>query len=631
MSSDSRPASRAQQLHEEAIRTLTAGRVDEGMALLKKALAAAEGSPMASSIILNDLGMACWQKGQLTAAEKHYKKAVTLGPMNARALGNYGAFLVEQKRLDEAEPMLKQALAMLPGHYKIQSDYGRLMHRRGRLATAERHYLEAIRLNPEWVNAYCNLGDLLVEMNRHEEAASAYVAALKLRPKNVAAHNGMGKLCVKMKRFDEALDWFNKALALDPALERSWERKLNLLERTHRLEEAEEALKQAKAACPNSLNIGSIEARLLRRAGKLDEAIALLEKLRPAAEQLEKTDPQLLWGILFELAELYDRTDRYDAAFASMARAKAGEANDVKALAYDKDELPLRVGILNDLFTPNLARRPGAAPLAKAPVFLVGFPRSGTTLLDQILSSHPKIRVADEEPAVDKMARDIVDAYAASFPRRKQGNAGHPALAALADLTLEDVQAMRKRFFAEHGAWTENWDGVFIDKLPLNIIHAGLIGRTFPGTKFILALRHPCDAVLSCYLRRFDLNTAMVQFFSLEDAAQFYDAVFRLWEHYNSVLKLDVHAIHYEDVVSDFRPAVGPLLDFLGLAWDDAVLEYDRTAREKAHISTPSYHQVTQKIYTRASGRWLRYRKHMEPVLPILAPWVNKFGYSMDQ
>jgi hypothetical protein len=211
------------------------------------------------------------------------------------------------------------------------------------------------------------------------------------------------------------------------------------------------------------------------------------------------------------------------------------------------------------------------------------------------------------------------------------GHSGHSALSGLADFPLSEVEGMRAQYFTEHGGWAATWEGVFIDKLPLNIVHAGLITRVFPGAKFILALRHPCDVVLSCFLRRFDLNTAMVQFLDLEGAARFYDAVFSLWGRYTSVMKLDVHAIHYEDVVSDFRPTVASLLDFLGVPWNDAVLEYDRTAREKAHISTPSYHQVTQKIYTRASGRWLRYRKHMEPVLPILEPWVKKLGYSMDQ
>jgi len=123
----------------------------------------------------------------------------------------------------------------------------------------------------------------------------------------------------------------------------------------------------------------------------------------------------------------------------------------------------------------------------------------------------------------------------------------------------------------------------------------------------------------------------MARFLDLEDGARFYDEVFGLWDHYTKTADLGVHMIRYEDVVADFRPTVASLLDFLGLEWSDAVLEFDKTAREKTRIKTPSYRQVTEKIYTRASGRWLRYRKHMEPVLPILAPWALKYGYAMDE
>ena len=132
-------------------------------------------------------------------------------------------------------------------------------------------------------------------------------------------------------------------------------------------------------------------------------------------------------------------------------------------------------------------------------------------------------------------------------------------------------------------------------------------------------------------MQRFELNPAMAQFLSLKDAAKFYDAVFGLWDHYTNVMTLDVHTIRYEDVVSDFRPTVAALLDFLGVPWNDAVLEYDKTAREKPRINTPSYHQVTQKIYTRASGRWVKYHRHLAPVLDILKPQVEKSGYKIDK
>jgi hypothetical protein len=131
-------------------------------------------------------------------------------------------------------------------------------------------------------------------------------------------------------------------------------------------------------------------------------------------------------------------------------------------------------------------------------------------------------------------------------------------------------------------------------------------------------------------MQNFDLNNVTIRLLDLQDAARFYAEVFELWEHYREVLKLNAHVVRYEDVVSDFRPAVAKLLESLGLDWDDAVLEYDRTARAKTRIHTPSYAQVSQKIYTSSSGRWQRYRSHLESILPILGPHALRYGYLMD-
>jgi hypothetical protein len=131
-------------------------------------------------------------------------------------------------------------------------------------------------------------------------------------------------------------------------------------------------------------------------------------------------------------------------------------------------------------------------------------------------------------------------------------------------------------------------------------------------------------------MQDFNMNPYMQQFLDLDDAARFYRQTFDLWERYCGMLGLDVHTVHYEDLVSDFRPNVAGILNFLGVAWNDAVFEHDRTALTNTRIHTPSYHQVAEKIYARASGRWLRYRSQMETVIPILAPYAEKFGYTMD-
>ena len=168
---------------------------------------------------------------------------------------------------------------------------------------------------------------------------------------------------------------------------------------------------------------------------------------------------------------------------------------------------------------------------------------------------------------------------------------------------------------------------LIVDKFPLNIVDIGIIHRVFPDAKFILALRHPCDCVLSCFMQTFKLNDAMANFLSLDQSARLYAAVMELWSIYRQKLNLNVHVLKYEDLVEDFDGTCKSLISFLGLEWDDNLRNYQKTALDRSSIKTPSYNQVTQPLYKQASGRWINYRKQMQPVLPVLRPWIEAFGY----
>ena len=156
------------------------------------------------------------------------------------------------------------------------------------------------------------------------------------------------------------------------------------------------------------------------------------------------------------------------------------------------------------------------------------------------------------------------------------------------------------------------------------------VRRLFPDAKIILALRHPCDVVLSCYITNFRANDGMASFLRLETAAELYDLSFRYFERAAQLFDFPVHSVVYERVVADKEPELKALFDFIGLDWHDAVLEHEATAKGRGRIKTASYAQVVEPIYTRSAGRWWNYRKQLEPVLPILEPWVKKFGYSLD-
>jgi hypothetical protein len=203
-------------------------------------------------------------------------------------------------------------------------------------------------------------------------------------------------------------------------------------------------------------------------------------------------------------------------------------------------------------------------------------------------------------------------------------------VAGLAGLDVDAIGDARSFYFEEVGKVAQYEAGkLLIDKSPLFLSKAATIHRLFPNARFILALRHPCDALLSCFMSNFRLNTAMSNFLRLEDAAEFYDLTFRHWERSRELFSLNVHTIVYERLVEDVEGEVRPLFDWLGLDWREEALDHRRTAKARGLITTASYSQVTEQIYQRAAGRWEGYRRHLEPVLPVLAPWIEKFGYSL--
>ncbi len=254
-------------------------------------------------------------------------------------------------------------------------------------------------------------------------------------------------------------------------------------------------------------------------------------------------------------------------------------------------------------------RRPSAFA-TKAPVFLVGFPRSGTTLLDQVLSSHGHISCLEE-------TEHLAFALAAVFKSTAK-------LAAMGSLTDGEIETIREAYWRNVGETTAE---IVVDKLPLNIVVLPLIKAVFPDAKIIVALRDPRDVVLSCFQQRFAINVAMAQFLELGRAGAYYDQVMSLFELCRDRLGLDLHQVRYEDVVGDLETAARALCAFLGVPFEAAMLNYRQTALSR-DIATPSARQVIEPLYNRSIGRWRRYQDELGPILPGLTAWAQRYGYE---
>lgn len=519
----------------------------------------------------NNLGNARSALGDATGSIAALERAVALDPRAAPTRVNLATALRAAGRRNEAEAVLRTAA----------KDFAQDPH---------------------------PLLDLYVQLKtdgRHEEALPVLEEAARRDPDDPATQLKLGIEYGLVMRPDLAEGAYRRVLERTPGERDAYLGLAIQYEHTNREEEFAPLIALAEANGLDSGTLAFLRALEHRRAGRFEEGLFCLAQVPEDLESERTTHLR---------ATLLDRLGRSDEAFGwfeeTARRHIANPSAPLDRAATLREELRGELAAM----TPDWAAGWTAAPPQDrpAPVFLVGFPRSGTTLLDTILMGHPGTLVLEEKPPLN-----LVDEAIGGF-------------AALATMDAAAVTAARARYFEEVAKLGNPAPGqLIVDKSPLFLHKVPLIRRLFPDARFILALRHPCDVLLSCFMSNFRLNKAMSNFLRLEDAADFYDLSFRHWERAEALFAPPVHVISYERLVADVPGEVRPLFDWLGLDWHEAALDHTATARARGLITTASYAQVTEPIYTRAAGRWHRYRDHLAPVLPVLAPWAEKFGYTI--
>ncbi|MCA1653780.1 MAG: sulfotransferase [Sphingomonadales bacterium] len=284
------------------------------------------------------------------------------------------------------------------------------------------------------------------------------------------------------------------------------------------------------------------------------------------------------------------------AAFTAMNRA------DAMATPHWAEGVRRYRAMLDATLADNVRGRPKSAcpETRRPPFFLLGFPRSGTTLLDTFLMGHPDVEVHEERPYLDAAA------------------------------AFTDASEARVAYWRALDREVERPSSVQIDKYPLATARAPLINAMFPTARYFFALRHPCDVVLSCFMTRFRLNWGVSAFLPLDDAADTYDRVMTIWTRTRERSDLDVQEVRYEALIARPEEVLREATDFAGVGFERTMLDHRVTARTRGMISTPSHAQVVEQLYGRAAGRWRRYREFLEPVLSRLAPWCERFGYDLS-
>lgn len=360
---------------------------------------------------------------------------------------------------------------------------------------------------------------------------------------------------------------------------------------------------------------GVLMAAQERRENKLDAA---RERLQLLVDSKLKSLPDIA-RVENNLGLVLDRLGEYDKAYQAFTNSQNAIKKSI-ASKSSNDFWYQRIKSIEKFITADNTKQwqNKFDDNLPAPAFLVGFPRSGTTLTEKIIASHQKITSSDEYSLVHDVFLKMT-----TF---ENIHSGYPQ--SLNELTPDNIKDLRKEYWtiAKNKCNAKPGKFLFLDKMPLNIIELGLINRIFPESKILVLIRDPRDACLSCFMQLFKTNDAMNNFLDLESTARFYDATMSLFQQYKSVLDINIYTFYYEDLVADLEIESKKLFDFLGVEWNKQILEYHK--KKSQTISTPSYQDVSKPIYTRASGRWKNYQQQLQPVMDRLQPYVEIFGYN---
>jgi tetratricopeptide (TPR) repeat protein len=541
----------------------------------------------------SNLGQMLLECRQPHEALEHCRAAVRLAPASACAHGNLGNVLRELGRLEEAKACYAEALRLAPDLALLYNNMGQALQEEGRLDEALAWYGQGLQRDPGLARLHCNLASLLAERERHDEAIARYQLALRLSPNYAEAHNGLGWALHEQGRFEEARQHYLTALRLEPDLAAAHCNLGTLHQELSDFAAAERCFREAVRLGPRQAGAWAGLTTLLR--GRLpDEDLAALRRLLAGTDLTDARRALLHFG----LAEVVDARGEHAEAAEHLQRANALALAGWRrrGQGYDPAEHAAFVDRLLAAFTPDFFERVrGCGDESERPVFIVGLPRSGTTLTEQILARHSQVFGAGEL----HLGRIDFESLAGSDP------AG--AFDALGRLDAATARCLAEQHLRRLQGLNAAAPRV-VDKMPDNYLYLGLLAALFPRARFIHCRRDLRDTAVSCWMTNF----RHIRWANDPDhIASRFAEYRRLMEHWRRVLPVEILEVDYEETVADLEGTARRLVAFCGLEWEPACLNFHEGKRP---VRTASVAQVRQPIYNRSVARW----RHYEPALGAL-------------